>query len=392
VSEAAEIYKYKRTLAKELSNMEKDDVNGQTILSYYRTRVAEGLSLARLIKYLNTLKMISRRLNKPFTECRKEDIIGLIASLEQDDLSPWTKRDYKVVLKRFYKWLRDSDSPPEVSWIKASARVRNNLVKEKLLTPEEVNRLAETATNIRDKALILVLFETGRRIGEILSLKIRDVEYDQYGARLSIDGKTGPDLSRAVASAPKLALWLDNHPLRHDPEAPVWIGFGRKKNIQQLTYGAARAMLKDCAKRAGLDKRVFFHLFRHSRATQASTILTQAQMNHMFGWKQGSDMPSVYVHLAGKDLDDALFILNDIERKPEPKENQFKVNICPRCKAKNSPDAKFCNLCGAVIDTKAAMEIDETRAKVDRLLDKLTEDPEKLEKLLKLVEAVRSSS
>jgi len=388
VSDAAAIYKYKQILAREISNIEKDRVNGKIILKYYRSRVAEGLSLARILKCVSTLKLISRRLKKPFTEARKEDIVDLIANIEERDISPWTKHDYKVILKKFYKWLRDSDDPPEVKWIKIPTNIKNSLVKEKLLTPKEINRLAEAATSIRDKALILVLFETGRRIGEILTLKIGDVEFDQYGARLVIDGKTGPDLSRVVASAPKLALWLDNHPLRNDREAPVWIEFGRKRDVHQLTYGAARAMLKDCAKRAELGKRVFFHLFRHSRATHACTLLTQAQMNHMFGWKQGSRMPSVYVHLAGKDLDDALFILNDMKPKPEPTESQFKVNICPRCDAKNSPDSKFCNLCGAIVDAKTAVELDQTRAKVDRLLDKLTEDPERLEKLLKLVEAV----
>ena len=386
MSDAAAIYKYRQSLEREISHIEKDPLNGEMILKYYRSRVAEGISIARILKCISTLKLISRRLRKPFTDAKKEDIVDLIAGVEERDISPWTKHDYKVVLKKFYKWLKDSESPPEVSWIKIPTNIRNNLVKERLLTPEEINKLAEVATNIRDKALILVLFETGRRIGEILTLRIRDVEFDQYGARLTIDGKTGPDLSRVVASAPRLALWLDNHPLRNDREAPVWIGFGRKKNIQQVTYGAARAMLRDCADRAGLNKRVFFHLFRHSRATQASTVLTQAQMNHMFGWTQGSKMPSVYVHLAAKDLDDALFALNGLVKKKDESQAEFKPNICPRCQNRNSPDSKFCNSCGTILDMGTAVQLDETRMKADRLLDKLTENPERLEKLLALLE------
>lgn len=385
MSNAAAIYKYKQSLAREISNIKKDRVNSRIILKYYRSRVAEGLSSARILKCISTLKLISRRLGKPFTEATKEDVVDLVASIEDRDISSWTKHDYKVILKKFYKWLRNSDDPPEVKWIKLPTNIRNNLIKEKLLTPEEVNKLVEAATNIRDKALLLVLFETGRRIGEILTLKIKDVEFDQYGARLIIDGKTGPDLTRVVASAPKLALWLDNHPLRNDKEAPVWVRFGDKKKIQQLTYSAARAMLKDCANRAGLGKRVFFHLLRHSRATQACTLLTQAQMNHMFGWKQGSRMPSVYIHLAGKDVDEAILALNGMRKKPEKEEKAFRPNICPRCDERNSPDSKFCNRCGAVLDMRTAVQLDRARAKVDMLLDKLTEDPEKLNKLLELV-------
>jgi len=388
VSNAAAIYKYKQSLVREISNIKKDRVNGKIILEYYRSRVAEGLSIARILKCISTLKLISRRLKKPFTKATKEDIVNLVASIEERDISLWTKHDYKVILKKFYKWLYDSDNPPEVKWIKIPTNIRNNLIKEKLLTTEEINKLVETATNIRDKALLLVLYETGRRIGEILTLKIKDVEFDQYGARLVIDGKTGPDLSRVVASAPKLALWLDNHPLRNNKEAPVWIGFGRKKNIQQMTYSAAKAMLKDCAKRAGLEKRVFFHLFRHSRATQASTLLTQAQMNHMFGWKQGSRMPSVYIHLAGKDVDEAIFTLNGIKKKPEKEEKAFRPNICPRCDERNSPDSKFCNRCGAVLDLKTSLGLEKARTKLDKLFERLTEDPEKLDKLLTLLKTL----
>jgi hypothetical protein len=38
--------------------------------------------------------------------------------------------------------------------------------------------------------------------------------------------------------------------------------------------------------------------------------LTEFQMNHYFGWTQGSNMPSTYVHLSGKDLDGAILKMN----------------------------------------------------------------------------------
>ncbi len=388
MSHAAIIYNYKKSLARELSHIEQDKLNGAIIYKYYKARVAEGLSLARILKCISTLKLLSKDLNKPFETATKDDVLELIVNIQERDFSEWTKRDYKIILKHFYRWLRNSNNPEEVNWIKTTPNIRNNLVKEKLLTPIDINKLVEAATNIRDKALLQVLYETGRRIGEILTLRINNVEFDEYGARLVIDGKTGPDISRIIASAPKLALWLDNHPLRNDKEAPVWIRFGNKKKIRQLKYSAARAILRDCAKRAGFDKRVFFHLFRHSRATQACTLLTQAQMNHMFGWKQGSRMPSVYIHLAGKDVDEALFALNGMTKKTDSDEKTFKSNVCSRCEYRNSPDSKFCNRCGAVLDLKTSLGLEKARTKLDKLFEKLTEDPEKLDKLLTLVETV----
>jgi len=43
-----------------------------------------------------------------------------------------------------------------------------------------------------------------------------------------------------------------------------------------------------------------------------ANYLTEAQMNLYFGWVQGSDMPSVYVHLSGRDVDDAILKANGI--------------------------------------------------------------------------------
>ncbi|MFQ6076639.1 MAG: hypothetical protein ACE5Z5_10975 [Candidatus Bathyarchaeia archaeon] len=97
MSNAAAIYKYKRSFAREISNIEKDRVNGEIILKYYRTRVAEGLSLARILKCISTLKMISRRIGKPFTNATKENIVDLVASIGERDISQWTKRDYKII-------------------------------------------------------------------------------------------------------------------------------------------------------------------------------------------------------------------------------------------------------------------------------------------------------
>jgi len=217
-------------------------------------------------------------------------------------------------------------------------------------------------------------------------LHIECVDFDDIGAKLLVDGKTGVDFSRIIASAPALAVWLDNHPLRDNPKAPVWIAFGSKSRHKQLSYAAARSVLKDCVKRAGLSKRIYFHLFRHTRATQAATKLTQMQMCAMLGWQTSSRMPAVYVHLSGEDIDEAQSIMNGV-RVAKDMKLEFQPKSCLRCKESNSPASKFCAKCGTVLDIETAVQIDQSRKKIDELLNKLTQDPEKLEKLLALLDA-----
>jgi integrase/recombinase XerD len=390
VSGADVVYNYPRTLQKELEKLRSNSLgkeNSETILRFYRLLVAEGLGLARQIKYLWTLRRIAMLLNKPFTEVTKDDIIDFVAKIEQQGYSGWTKRDYKIILKRFYKWLRGCEDvyPQEVRWIRERHNVPNALQKKDLLTVEDVEHIANSARDIRDKAFIWVYFESMRRLGEILTLKVGDVEFDELGARLLVNGKMGRDYGRVITSVPTLSAWLNMHPLREDPNAPLWVTLGSKNTIRQLSYGAARSMLRDCAQRAGIKKRVWLYLIRHSRITPASKILPHSLLCATAGWKQGSRMPSVYIHLAGEDVDEAQCILSgSVKLKKE--EEQLKPLVCERCHSNNPPGSKFCSKCGAPSDFTTAVRLDQARARVDRLLDKLTEDPQKLEKLLTLVE------
>jgi len=386
-----EIYCYKRLIEGALRRVKNsciDKENKKKILEFYHECIVRGYSKARIIKYIDTLEAIAKILKKPFSQAGKEDIVELIERIEEKNYSDWTKRDYKVILRVFFKWLRKTeDYPEEVRWFKASTKGRIKLPEE-LLTVDDVMKLVNAADNLRDKAFVLVLYESGCRIGEILSLQIKHVQFDKYGAVLLVNGKTGQRRVRIILSAPKLNGWVENHPLK-DPNAPLWVTIGTNSRNKVWTYGTSKEVLKKLANKAGIRKRIYPHLFRHSRATHLANHLTEAQMKQYFGWVQGSNMASVYVHLSGRDVDNALFKLNGMEIKEEKNDQELRALICPRCKARNSPDAKFCSNCGLCLDTKTAVEIDETREKADRLMSELIKNPKVLNALLEGVERLK---
>jgi integrase len=388
-----DIYNYASKLATSIKGIRASDIDHgskSAILEFYQDYLAQGYSPARKLKYLTMLKSISLQLGKPFQNATKQDIAGWVAKLESANYSEWTKRDYKVALRIFFRWLKQSETyPSEVDWIKAS-RSRNHTLPEQLITEDEVKQIAESANHPRDKAFVLVLYESGCRIGEILSLMIRNVEFDEYGCVLLVDGKTGQRRVRIIASAPKLASWIDNHPLRDQPDAPLWVNLGAKNRRQALTYGGAKSILKEIVDRAGIKKRVYPHLFRHSRATHLANHLTESQLKQHFGWIQGSSMASVYVHLSGRDVDRALLELNGINVSKEKEAEKFKAIDCPRCKTKNSPISKFCSSCGLALDLKTAIELDETKSKADKIITELVKEPGVVDVLLEAIGQIRS--
>lgn len=366
-----------------------EEKNKTVILSFYDHLLCRGLSKARLLKYLNTLESLNRLFGKTFEDATKSDIAHLVKKIEEKGYSDWTKHDYKVVLKIFYKWLkRTDDYPEEVRWIKARGR-KNTILPEEILTEDEVKKMVESAANLRDKAFILVLYESGCRIGEILSLGLRNVHFDDYGAVLMVSGKTGDRRVRVIYSAPKLASWIENHPLKEKPDAPLWINFSTNNKNAAFSYGATTIMLKKAAKKAGIKKRMYPHLFRHSRATHLANFLTEAQMKQHFGWVQASDMASTYVHLSGRDVDNTLLKLQGIRTKNQEKEVVLQTIPCQRCREKNSPASKFCMRCGSPLDVQNALRVDELRMKADKLMSFLVQDPDILDKLLNKLEEIR---
>ncbi len=269
---------------------------------------------------------------------------------------------------------------------------KSHKLPEELLSVEELNKLIEAADHLRDKAFISTLYGSGCRIGELLCLQVKHVQFDNFGAVLLVNEKTGQRRVRVIASAQRLHQWIENHPLKRNPEAPLWITIGTNSRYKVWNYGTAKEVIKKIARKAGIGKRVYPHLFRHSRATHLANHLTEAQIKQYFGWVQGSDMASVYVHLSGRDVDKALLKLNGLEVPEERGEVEFKPLICPRCKARNSPDSKFCSNCGMRLDAKTAMEVDELRNRVDRLMNELVKNPDVLKALLEGIEKLKESN
>ncbi|MCK4635010.1 MAG: tyrosine-type recombinase/integrase [Candidatus Aenigmarchaeota archaeon] len=347
---------------------------------------ANGLTSSRIRKYVYTLTKIAKWLKKDFDKANKSDIVKLIQKIEKEDYTDWTKHDYKVVTKRFYKWLKGNDEvyPDEVRWIKPRIKSGSHKLPKELLTEDEIKRMVDSADHIRDKALILMLYESGCRIGEIASLRIKDVQFDKYGAVTVVSGKTGDRRVRLIGSAPLLSNWIDNHPTKDDSESPLWVSIGTRNKNKLISYNNISMRIKDIAKKAGIKKNVHPHLFRHSRATYLAKHLTEAQMKQIFGWVQSSDMAAVYVHLSGRDTDDAILKLNGVvDEEREKPESKLKPKNCPRCKFVNSATSKFCQKCGVVLDIKTAMELDTRRdliRQIDgerkKLIKELIKEPE----------------
>jgi site-specific recombinase XerD len=345
----------------ELSNVKrrihtlKQKENIPIILNFLDILFAEGISKPRVIKYANHLKTMSEKMKKSFIEVEKKDITAFLSALEQSDYAPHTKRDYRIVLKRFFCYLGKKNL---VKNVKQTLKRNRKKLPEELLTESDVKKMIEATDLIRNKAIIALLYEGGLRIGELASLKMKNVQFDDHGAVIKVRGKTGERRVRIVSSASLLATWMEVHPGRDDKEASLWVNLSTNYKKEGITYQGISQNLKRIAKKAGIKKRITPHVFRHSRATHLASKLTEAEMNVYFGWVQGSDMPATYVHLSGRDVDDKILQIHGLKPKDMDKKNELNPIECPRCKYINSPVHRYCGRCGTVLDEEERLKME----------------------------------
>ena len=398
------MHNYEAYIKKFITEMVVDE-NRRDTVRYCGELRAINRAVGTLIENVIVIKKIDDFLKKPFRDATKDDIIAFIDELRSGRTrKPYLDKNgrfkipkiqplkegsllmYQVRLKRFYQWLygmEDKQYPENVIWIKLRRMSNHRKLPEDILTKEEIKKMYELANDTRDRALVHVLYESGCRIGELLGMRIKDVRFDQYGAAINVDGKTGERRLRLITSAPDLQNWIEHHPSKDEPKSPVWVTITEycpDYYGKAITKEGVGALLKRLAQRAGIKKRVHPHLLRHSRATHMAKEYTESELKLIFGWSGGSLMPQTYIHLSGSDIENKILEKNgilQIENKNE--KDLLKPLTCSRCNTTNPSAFKFCGKCSMPLTMKTAIEIEERRAKADnrmnRIVEKMMKEP-----------------
>jgi len=316
------------------------------------------------------------------------------------DKSPVTLYVGKTNTIQFFRWLYSSKKEQNngklkkkedidcIAWIQLKRSDKDKLPEE-ILVLSEINKLASVCDNFRDKAIVKTLYETGARVGEFLQLQIKHLQEDEHGMVCILPkGKTMGRRLRLINCVPDLKHWLNNHPNKDDPNSPLFVNLGSHKGRGLYTDGL-KMLLKKYADRIKLKKRIYPHLFRHSRATDlAKQGFREAELRYLFGWSVNSDMPSKYIHLAGGDIEAKLLALNGNDEmidQAKKDAEMIKAWKCPRCKEGNASEDKYCFKCGwdKDLDYKTFMLKEEETADIKEQMAQMLARFSKMEDLMK---------
>jgi integrase/recombinase XerD len=206
----------------------------------------------------------------------REDSVLAISKIEELKIGDVTKAKIKATLKFMFKHYKGEDVyyPREVAWIKTSTKRESRLMPGDLLTEKEIAKMIANAKNPRDAAIIALMSDAPLRTHELILLKRKNLVLETSQPFLIVpeNTKTGTRRIPLFNSVPYLAQYL-NYFEDIEPEDPLFLHELWNKEKRPLNFGALRMMLKKVGKRAGIKKRIYPYLFRHSVITRYANKL-----------------------------------------------------------------------------------------------------------------------
>jgi len=224
-------------------------------------------------------------------------------------LSKRTQSYYVISLRSWFKWLVKNDVPvlhPEkIDLPKAESQHMQFLNYEKiqkLLNQPNIS----TSAGLRDKALLEVLFSTGLRVSELVSLNRQQIDFQSQEFGVIGKGRRPRVVFLSDSCAQWLQRWLNT---RTDRWEPVFIRFaGKKADIgsdgeeMRLTTRSVQRMVEAYCKKAHLSVHVSPHGIRHSFATDLlSNGAGLRDVQEMLGHKNIATT-QIYTHVTRPQL------------------------------------------------------------------------------------------
>lgn len=239
---------------------------------------------------------------------------AFLAETAQKDLARNSVLRKIAALRSFAKYLVEQNKLERNPFKLLSAPKREKLLP-KFLTPQETNRLLETAAQnehfaARNQALFELMYSSGLRRSEVTGLKVADVDF--FNGIVKVFGKGAKErlvpVTDAALAAIKTYLACRKHP---QPQDALFLN----KNGTALTGDGLAYIFKHTAIASHLARKVTPHSLRHSFATHLlNNGCDLRSLQEMLG-HQSLAATQVYTHVS-------LDKLKQVYAQAHPKNNE----------------------------------------------------------------------
>lgn len=267
VLSAKELYALQIVLQKKL-NTQNNQTYPYTNIEYMDMFISakriEGCSERTLAYYKTTIEHMLSIIVTPLRQIQTDDLRAYLAEYQlRNNCSKTTVDNIRRNLSSFFSWLEAEDYIIK-SPIRRIHKIRTGSKVKETLSEECIEKLRDSCLQIRDLAMIDLLYSTGIRVGELVNLNINDVNFEErecivYGKgnkqrKVYFDAKTKVHLKRYLEQ-------------RIDYSEALFVTLDSP--FERLKISGVEIRLRKLGRLASLDQNVHPHKFRRSMATRA---------------------------------------------------------------------------------------------------------------------------
>lgn len=259
---------------KEVTVLEKDI--SEKVELYISAKRLEGLSEITLKGYKIELRLFMKQFQKAVVQVNTADIRSYLSLYPYAKMS--TIATKLSILKSFFGWMVKE----EVLLRDPTAKVRLPKKEKRLpkgLSIEELEKVRESCTTLRQRALIEVFYSTGCRLAELAAINKSDINYQAMN--LKVIGKGNKE--RVVYLSFKALYHLKKYLIsREDVEEALFVT--ERKEYRRMGHRAIQREIGKVELASNISKKLHPHVMRHTFATLSTDAgIDLADLQHLMG-------------------------------------------------------------------------------------------------------------
>ena len=248
----------------EQSQKQEIQKNNQEILNkFISSKEIEGCSVRTLKYYKDNITKMLDTVNLPINEITTETLRNYLSNYKNNSTAGMVTIDnIRRTLSSFFAWLENEDyiikSPVRrIHKVKAIKKVKETL------TDENLEKLRDTCSNVRDLAILELLISTGMRVGELIRLNISDINFQERSCIVLGKGNSEREVYFSAKSKMYIKKYLET---RTDNNEALFVSLIKPYN--RLGISGVEIAIRNLGKEANINK-VHPHKFRRTMATMA---------------------------------------------------------------------------------------------------------------------------
>lgn len=242
---------------------ETEDDSQKLIDAFVYAKRIEGCSEKTLKYYRTTIETMTEAIDKGVRHMQTDDLRAYLTEYqEKHGSSRVTIDNIRRILSSFFSWLEDEDHILK-SPVRRIHKVKTATNIKETYTDEELEKMRDNCTELRDVAIVDMLASTGMRIGEMVLLNKDDINFNER--ECVVFGKG--DKERVVYFDARTKIHLQNYiDGRTDDDPALFVTL--RAPHERIKIGGIESRLREIGKALEIEK-VHPHKFRRTLATLA---------------------------------------------------------------------------------------------------------------------------